>query len=71
METNIANLDPKPEKVEKGNGENDRPHKGDSHQGGKADDDTPNIPGPSELPDQQKVGEDVDDDTFQRDHIET
>jgi hypothetical protein len=65
----MENEDPKPEKIERGNGENDRPHKGDSQQG--EDDDAPNIPGPNELPDQQKVGEDVDDDTFRKDHIET
>ena len=52
---------PKPEPVEKGNGENDRPHKGgDQYQQGTVDDDEPNIAGPNELPDQQKVGEDVD-----------
>jgi hypothetical protein len=61
--------EPKPEKVERGNGENDRPHKGDNDQQGTTDDDAPNIPGPGELPDQQKVGEDVDLDD--KDHIET
>jgi hypothetical protein len=60
--------DPKPEKVERGNGENDRPHKGNTYQEGTADNDEPNIPGPNEVPDQQKVGEDMDDD---KDHIET
>jgi hypothetical protein len=66
---NMENEEPKPEKVERGNGENDRPHKGGSQQG--EDDDAPNIPGPNELPDQQKVGEDIDEETYQRDHIET
>lgn len=61
--------EPKPEKVERGNGENDRPHKGNTYQEGTADNDEPNIPGPNELPDQQKVGEDIDDD--ERGHIET
>jgi hypothetical protein len=61
---------PKPEKIERGNGENDRPHKGNTYQEGTADNDSePNIPGPNELPDQQKVGEDVDPD--EREHIET
>ena len=61
---------PKPDKVERGNGKNDRPHKGNTYQEGTADDDNqPNIPGPNELPDQQKVGEEVDDDD--REHIET
>jgi hypothetical protein len=59
--------EPKPEKVERGNGDNDRPHKGDTgqEQASNSDDDY-NIPGPNELPDQQKVGEDDE-----RDHIET
>ncbi len=51
---------PKPEKVERGNGENDRPHKSEPYQEGTADNDgqqETNIPGPIELPDQQKVGE--------------
>jgi hypothetical protein len=61
--------EPKPEKVERGNGENDRPHKGDTYQEGTADNDQTNIPGPNEVPDQQKVGENIDDD--ERDHIET
>jgi hypothetical protein len=61
---------PKPEKVERGNGENDRPHKGNTYQEGTADNESePNTPGPGEVPDQQKVGEpDTGDD---RDHIET
>ena len=61
--------EPKPEKVERGNGENDRPHKGNTYEEGTADNDEPNIPGPNELPDQQKVGEDVDPDDDR--HIET
>jgi hypothetical protein len=65
-----AEQTPKPEKVERGNGENDRPHKGGQYQEGTADNDAePNVPGPNELPDQQKVGEDVDND--EREHIET
>lgn len=61
---------PKPEKAERGNGENDRPHKGNTYQEGTADNENePNNPGPREVPDQQKVGErNADDD---RDHIET
>lgn len=61
---------PKPEKVERGNGENDRPHKGNTYQEGTADNENePNNPGPREVPDQQKVGErNADED---RDHIET
>ncbi len=61
--------EPKPEKVERGNGENDRPHKGNTYEEGNGDDDNVNIPGPRELPDQQKVGEDVGEDD--RYHIET
>jgi hypothetical protein len=52
---------PKPEKTERGNGENDRPHPQEEYSEGTADNDgdaEPNIPGPNELPDQQKVGED-------------
>lgn len=66
----ITNEMPKPEKVERGNGENDRPHKGNTYQEGTADNENePNNPGPREVPDQQKVGErNADDD---RDHIET
>ena len=63
--------DPKPEKRERGDGENDRPHPQEDYIEGTDDDDgngQPNIPGPNELPDQQKVGED-DDDRVQ--HIET
>ncbi len=62
--------EPKPEKVERGNGDNDRPHKGgDEYQKGTADEEQTNIAGPNELPDQQKVGEDIGEDD--RDHIET
>jgi len=61
---------PKPEKVERGNGENDRPHKGNTYQEGTADNENePNNPGPREVPDQQKVGE--PDNGDDRDHIET
>jgi hypothetical protein len=65
----MNSADPKPEKVERGNGENDRPHKGDTgYQESTDDDDEINIPGPNELPDQQKVGENSEDN--ERDHIE-
>jgi hypothetical protein len=68
----MTNEEPKPEKVERGDGENDRPHKGNTYYEGTGDnDEEANVPGPDELPDQQKVGEDVDDDTFEKDHIET
>ncbi|MDB4922880.1 hypothetical protein [Mucilaginibacter sp.] len=61
---------PKPGKPEeRGDGENDRPHEESTYQEGTADNENePNIPGPNELPDQQKVGEDADDDI---EHIET
>ncbi|WP_183573456.1 hypothetical protein HDF18_07475 [Mucilaginibacter sp. X5P1] len=60
--------EPKPEKRERGNGENDRPHPQEEYSEGTDDSDGGelNIPGPNELPDQQKVGEDDD-----KDHIET
>ena len=50
---------PKPEKAERGNGENDRPHKGNTYN----TDENQNIedvtyPNPNDLPDQQKSGED-------------
>jgi hypothetical protein len=62
--------EPKPEKVERGNGENDRPHKGgDQYQQEATENDQPNVAEPNELPDQQKAGEDIDED--ERDHIET
>ena len=61
---------PKPEKVERGNGENDRPHKGNTYYEGTDDNDNePNVPSPEELPDQLKADEDDDDD--EREHIET
>lgn len=65
----ISAESPKPEEVERGNGENDRPHKGDTYQEGTADNDGPNFPGPNELPDQQKVAEPINDDDL--DHNET
>jgi hypothetical protein len=66
----ITGETPKPEKMERGNGENDRPHKGNTYCEGTVDNENePNIPGPNELPDQQKVGEDIDED--EREHIET
>lgn len=55
-------------------GNGDAPKKSDqTYQEGTADNDgesnaKPNIPGPNEVPDQQKVGEDVDDDKY---HVET
>ncbi len=64
----VENTDPKPEKIERGNGENDRPHKQQPYQHDTGDDGAPNIPGPGELPDQQKVGEDIDEDTYEKDH---
>jgi hypothetical protein len=63
---------PKPEKVERGNGENDRPHKGEQYQEGTADNENePNVPGPNEVPDQQKVGEKIEGADDEREHIET
>jgi hypothetical protein len=66
-----SNVDdaPKPDPVERGNGENDRPHEDTPYQEGTADDNEPNVPGPNELPDQQKVGEPEGDDEI--DHLET
>jgi hypothetical protein len=62
--------EPKPEKIERGNGENDRPHKGgDQYQQEAIENGQPNLADPNELPDQQKEGEDIDED--ERDHIET
>ena len=69
-DTEVSNENPKPEKVERGDGENDRPHTEEGYQEGTADNDGPNIPGPNELPDQQKIGEDSDEST-EADHIET
>ena len=55
---------PKPEPVERGNGENDRPHEEEPYTEGTDDsDEEPNIAGPGELPDQQKVGEEVDNES--------
>ena len=69
--TTIANEMPKPEKVERGNGENDRPRKGGQYQEGTADNENePNNPDPEEVPDQQKVGE-KDDEIANSDYIET
>jgi hypothetical protein len=65
----IMNDSPKPEKVERGYGENDRPKKSNTYYEGTADNDNePNIAEPNEMPDQWKVGEDADD---EREHIET
>ena len=66
--TDMQNTDPKPAPPERGNGENDRPHEQEPYVEGTDDNDGtdgPNIPGPQELPDQQKVGED------EGNHIET
>jgi hypothetical protein len=61
--------EPKPEQPERGNGENDRPEADSPYREEKVEQtesEDDNIPGPQELPDQQKVGEgDVED------HIET
>ena len=67
---NWQNETPKPENPgERGNGENDRPHEETSYREGTVDNENePNIPGPNEVPDQQKVGEKVINDD---DHIET
>jgi hypothetical protein len=67
----IKNEVPKPEKVERGNGENDRPHTQQYYEKENGDTENVNIPGPNELPDQQKVGEDSDDEYEEKDHIET
>ncbi|HVW94350.1 MAG TPA: hypothetical protein VHA56_00110 [Mucilaginibacter sp.] len=67
-ESGVKNETPKPAPAERGNGENDRPHEETEYEEGTADTEKePNIPGPSELPDQQKVAEDDDD----VEHIET
>jgi hypothetical protein len=68
----LATLDesPKPEKVEKGDGENDRPHPQETYQEGTADNDEANLAGYEEVPDQLKVGEDVSDEEFKEDHEE-
>lgn len=60
--------EPKPDKVERGNGENDRPDATSPYREGKEEQDNEqeNIPGPQELPDQQKVGEDDG-----KEHVET
>lgn len=75
----MENTSPKPEEVKRGDGENDRPHPQQTYTEGTDDNDgtngdkinkeerETNIPGPNELPDQLKVGENNDD----IDHIET
>ncbi len=60
-----SSTEPKPDKVERGNGKNDRPDSQSPYREGK-DSEQENIPGPQELPDQQKVGEDDE-----KGHIET
>ena len=59
---------PKPEKVERGDGENDRPHPQETYQEGTADNDGANLAGYEEVPDQLKVGEDISDEEFKKDH---
>ena len=73
----MENTSPKPEEIKRGDGENDRPHPQQPYFEGTGDNDgtdgdeiekeerETNIPGPNELPDQQKVGENDED------HIET
>ena len=75
----MENTSPKPEEIKRGDGENDRPHPQqpytedtDDSDGTDGDDIAKeeretNIPGPNELPDQLKVGEDSDNEN----HIET
>ena len=63
--SSMENASPKPEEPKRGDGENDRPHEQEAYTEGTADNDSgdeTNIPGPNELPDQQKVGEDDSDD---------
>lgn len=72
--SNMATEDPKPEPIERGNGENDRPHKSAEYVEGTDDSDgekQSHIPGPIELPDQQKVGEPDPGNTSENDHVET
>jgi len=60
----VTDSAPKPEEPKRGDGENDRPHEQQPYTEGTDDNDGPagpNTPGPQELPDQQKVGEDEDD----------
>ena len=61
---------PKPEKVERGNGENDRPHKGntDSNDGNHSVEQVTS-PDLVELPGQEKSDEDNADDTGESDVI--
>ncbi|MDB5132230.1 MAG: hypothetical protein JWR02_1979, partial [Mucilaginibacter sp.] len=64
--SNITGEMPKPEKTERGNGVNDRPHKGEnSYQEGTADNESE----PGQSQEQQQAGEKVNDD--EREHIET
>jgi hypothetical protein len=56
-----ADGDPKPEEPKRGNGDNYKPHTEQPYQEGTVDNEKePNIPGPNELPDQLKVGENPD-----------
>jgi len=69
-----ASGEPKPEEPKRGDGENDRPHPQQPYTEGTDDSDgsgEPNIPGPNELPDQQKVGEDNEEDSSVKARIET
>lgn len=66
----VKNESPKPDPIERGNGVNDRPHTKETYKEGTADNDETNTPGPNEVPDQQKVGEEMDD-PREREHIET
>lgn len=70
LSSTLTNESPKPEKVERGDGENDRPHKDEAYEEGTADNDQVNNPGPNEVPDQQKVGENAESDD-KDDHLET
>jgi len=72
-EDDFADEMPKPEKVERGNGENDRPHKGNTYYEGTGDDNNQaNTPDSEESPDHQEVGNiDDPDDDDEREHIET
>jgi hypothetical protein len=61
-DTTIANEMPKPEKIERGNGENDRPHKGAQYQEGTVDNENkPDNPGGQNGSEQEEVGESDDD----------
>ena len=67
--TTATNEIPKPEKVERGNGENDRPHPQDPYREGTADNDGTNTPASIEQPDQQEVDDDMDDEEDEEDEF--